>query len=66
MTCIPATLEHMNTVGHGIVEPIITHLETPATIRAIPADPSHQFTAVREVLDEKRMVSLGQGGIWVV
>ncbi|KAK3860900.1 hypothetical protein Pcinc_033080 [Petrolisthes cinctipes] len=55
MTCIPATLEH------GIVEPIITHLETPATIRAIPADPSHQFTAVREeleaiVLDEKRMV----------
>lgn len=61
----------MNTVGHGIVEPIITHLETPATIRAIPADPSHQFTAVREeleaiVLDEKRMVSLGQGVIWMV
>ncbi|XP_042226809.1 roquin-1-like isoform X2 [Homarus americanus] len=57
MTCIPTPLEHMNTLGHGIVDPLLSHLESSG-IRTIPADPAQQeclrqqFTAV---LDEKRM-----------
>ncbi|XP_053653431.1 roquin-1 isoform X2 [Cherax quadricarinatus] len=65
MTCIPTPLEHMNTLGHGIVDPLLTQLETSG-IRTISADAAQQeclrqqFTAVREgidaiVLDEKRM-----------
>lgn len=67
MTCIPAPLDHMNTVGHGIVDPILTQLETSG-ITTISADAAQQeclrqqFAAVREgidtiVLDEKKMVS---------
>lgn len=67
MTCIPTPLEHMNTVGHGIVDPLLTQLESSG-IRAISADPAQQeclrqqFAAAREgidtiVLDEKRIVS---------
>lgn len=68
MTCIPASLEHMNTMGHGIVDPLFTQLESSG-IRAVSADPAQQeclrqqFAATREgmdaiVLDEKRMAEL--------
>lgn len=68
MTCIPASLEHMNTMGHGIVDPLFTQLESSG-IRPVSADPAQQeclrqqFAATREgmdaiVLDEKRMAEL--------
>lgn len=72
MTCIPASLEHMNTMGHGIVDPLFTQLESSG-IRAVSADPAQQeclrqqFAATREsmdaiVLDEKRMV---RAQVWI-
>lgn len=67
MTCIPASLEHMNTMGHGIVDPVFTQLDSSGGLRAMSADAAQQeclrqqFAATREgldaiVLDEKRMV----------